>query len=335
MKELLSQYSAIRDAELLALRRRQAAAFAKESALQALVFQETALRARRGLLLSSLQQAGSDAEPAGSDAGLSGPAEQIANDDRELQVIQAQIQALLQKHNLPGDELELRYRCPACKDTGYVQERRCACLERRLFERNGKLSNLAAFEKENFNAFDLSFVPEDNGQREGVRRLKEICFAYAESFPNTTKRNMLLFGSIGVGKSFMLNCVAAHVLQSGFSVRRLTAYQFIQMVMDMVRGGDPSALRELERVDLLVLDDLGSEPQIKNISTEQLYAVLDERLLAQRHTLFATNLGTEQLKDRYGERMVSRLLDTRITFCARLTGRDLRLYAQRAQITQK
>lgn len=317
MRKILSEYSAIRDAELLLQRNRRRAAFLKEPLLLQLCAQETSLRARKGLLRATLPPAEAQVE--------------IAKDESLLREIGTEISNLLEQHSWAADELELHYRCLNCLDTGYEGEKKCACFERRLFERAGKLSNLPSIAKENFNAFDLSVFPEEGGQREGMRKIRDFSLAYADCFPQAKHLNIILRGNVGVGKSFLLNCIAARVVERGFSVRKLTAYQFIQMTMDMIRGGDGAALRELERVDLMILDDLGSEPQIKNITTEQLYAVLDERLIAQRHTLFATNLDTDQLKDRYGERMVSRLLDTRITFCARLHGKDIRLLAQRAQ----
>ena len=45
---------------------------------------------------------------------------------RNLEV-QQQIKALLHKHDLPEDYLEVRYHCPVCQDTGIDGNRLCEC----------------------------------------------------------------------------------------------------------------------------------------------------------------------------------------------------------------
>ncbi len=40
--------------------------------------------------------------------------------------------ALLQIHGYPPDYLELKYDCPFCKDTGYVENQKCSCLRKPL-----------------------------------------------------------------------------------------------------------------------------------------------------------------------------------------------------------
>lgn len=76
---------------------------------------------------------------------------------------------------------------------------------------------------------------------------------------------------------------------------------------------------------LLILDDLGSEPEIPNVSTEWLFAVVNERVLAGRASVCITNLSLAELQARYGERLMSRLCDRNTTLVMQLTGRNLRL----------
>ncbi|MBQ6595783.1 MAG: DNA replication protein DnaC, partial [Clostridia bacterium] len=75
---------------------------------------------------------------------------------------------------------------------------------------------------------------------------------------------------------------------------------------------------------LLLIDDLGTEPMLRNITVEYLFLLLNARLTARRHTVIVTNLDLEQLRVRYGERVYSRLSDRRATLIMRLTGKDLR-----------
>jgi len=53
--------------------------------------------------------------------------------------------------------------------------------------------------------------------------------------------------------------------------------------------------------------------------------LLNERIVKKRHTVVATNMTPPQIKERYGERIMSRLCDTSVTDSVRLLGKDLRL----------
>ena len=79
--------------------------------------------------------------------------------------------------------------------------------------------------------------------------------------------------------------------------------------------------------NFLVIDDLGTEPMLKNISIEYLMAVLNHRSAKKLPYAVATNLTMAQLMERYGERIVSRLMDR--ARLVQLTGQDLRLAALR------
>ena len=87
---------------------------------------------------------------------------------------------------------------------------------------------------------------------------------------------------------------------------------------------DPEPIADMMRTPLLLLDDLGTEPLMNNITVTQLFNLLNERQMAGRHTVISTNLSLSELKDRYTERITSRLLDGRD--CRRLTfiGEDIR-----------
>ena len=76
--------------------------------------------------------------------------------------------------------------------------------------------------------------------------------------------------------------------------------------------------------DLLFIDDLGTEPQTKNTSG-YLFQVMNERNMNGRHTLISTNLTPERLGTLYEERVVSRMMDCRMTTAIEFYGRDLRL----------
>ena len=82
-------------------------------------------------------------------------------------------------------------------------------------------------------------------------------------------------------------------------------------------------------VDFLVIDDLGTEPILNNITIEYLFAVLNARSRKEAPYAVATNLTSDQLQSQYGERVFSRLMDRAKLFL--FQGKDLRIHAVRNQ----
>ena len=138
--------------------------------------------------------------------------------------------------------------------------------------------------------------------------------------------NLLLYGPGGVGKTFLLNCVFARLLERGFSGVRITAYRMHETMRQKHIGAQEEAqgFEELIHTPILVIDDLGTEPMLRNITVEYLFTLLNERCAAGRATLIATNLSPAELKERYGERVTSRLLDRSRCVTVRMAGADLR-----------
>ena len=81
---------------------------------------------------------------------------------------------------------------------------------------------------------------------------------------------------------------------------------------------------QMMNAPLLLLDDLGTEPLMNNVTVTQLFNLLNERQLAGRHTVISTNLTVSELRERYTERVTSRFLDA--SECVKLvfTGEDIR-----------
>ena len=229
---------------------------------------------------------------------------------------------------LPEDYLGERFRCPICRDTGYVGEapsRFCECFEARLRTRLHEDGSMAGVNEQNFDTFDLSRFPEEDGQRAQMARARALCEEYANTFPDTQILNLLMTGAGGLGKTFLLNSIYARVSDRGLSAVRVTAFKLFDAMRCRHMGDEhDDTLRSLTEAPLLLIDDLGTEPMMRNITIEYLFMLLNERIANKRHTVFATNLTPTQLKERYGERVLSRLFDKSVCFAMQFRGKDLR-----------
>lgn len=240
---------------------------------------------------------------------------------RRLAEISDEEQQILASLGLSPDTLTLHVRCELCNDTGYVgpAHQPCAC---RLLHRERLRGSDGVNDRETFPNFSQNIFPTME-QKKRTLNAKTICERYAKALPMPEKPNLLLLGMPGLGKSFLGNAIAYEALLRGVDAERVTAYAFVQSVLKDIRERTEHTQR-YQRVPLLVLDDLGSEPNIPNISFEWLFAVINERTLASRATVCSSNLTLKQLSDFYDERFMSRLCDRNTTQVLQLTGENLR-----------
>ncbi len=241
-----------------------------------------------------------------------------------IAAISAERKNLLISLGLPADYLDPIYTCQRCRDTGEVGglvKKPCACQLRQLQKelKDGARVN----ERETFEAFDPSIYPDDEQRRYAIR-LKNYCVRYVEALPKPEKQNLLLFGNPGTGKSFIGNAIAAAAIDRCIETRKVTAYRFVQDALDGIQS-NTETMALYTNVPLLVLDDLGTEAMIPNVTGENLFRVLNERAALRLPTVLITNLPPESLTERYGERITSRMTDKAITALIPFKGSNLRV----------
>lgn len=241
------------------------------------------------------------------------------------------IRALLQKDGFPADYLEPVYSCPLCRDTGYVGEtvkEPCACYKRRTLS-----SGFLRGEEQTFETFDETVFPDiaekagEYTQRDQMNGARLICERFADAFPKQSPQNLLIVGGSGLGKTFLLSAVAHRVRSRGYDALCVTAFEALLTLKNafFTRSNEADALFSCE---LLLLDDLGMEPLMENVTVEQIYNLLNERLRRGLATVISTNLNMAEIKARYTERVASRLLDAGRCRAVRLSGQDVRRLAR-------
>lgn len=242
--------------------------------------------------------------------------------------LRRQVKDRLNALGLPEDFLNVRYECPDCNDSGWLDEYHrvsCACRANREVK---ILMDSAGLKREwrGFEEFDVRIYPSE-AQRKQAVSARELCEAYAAAFPNTERPNLLLVGESGLGKTFLLEAIAQRVSARRLPALAVSAFRMLEAMRAYHFGaaGEGEAFRRMVDCDLLLIDDLGTEPLLNNITVEYLFNLMNERLSSRRHTVIATNLLPSDLKARYGERVMSRLLDKGLCTAIRLTGADLRL----------
>ena len=236
--------------------------------------------------------------------------------------IGAERKTLLISMGLPGNYLDPIYTCPKCHDTGTVGTpgRPCACALKKQQEM--MLSASRVNTRETFAQFCESVYPGDEQKKQGLG-MKRFCERYVAALPAPEKPNLLIVGQSGLGKSFFGNAIAYAAIEKGVETVKATAYQCIQDVLSGIDARE-DAIALFLTAQLLVLDDLGTEAMVPNVTIETIFRILNERAAAKLPTVFITNLDREGLFERYGERVASRMIDGALTSIVLLRGDNLR-----------
>ena len=244
-------------------------------------------------------------------------------------------QVLLTANGYPADYLELHYTCPLCKDTGYIDDRKCNCFRKEeialLYQDSNMESHLA---EENFDLFDISYynddiISEKTGitSREAAMQAFQAAKEFVAAFHHTFE-NLCFYGDTGVGKSFLSHCIAHELLQQGDSVLYLTAFDLFHLLEENAFSRDTEAAKNAEHIfdsDLLIIDDLGTELTNAFVSS-QLFLCINERILNKKSTIISTNLSLEKFAETYSERIFSRILSSYKLI--HLFGQDIRILKQ-------
>lgn len=137
--------------------------------------------------------------------------------------------------------------------------------------------------------------------------------AAQEYLANPSVRTLILGGPTGRGKSFISTWIIAEWQHSS-----------AWLAASEVRVSESwSALRpKVETTKLLVIDDMGREST--DWAGRELADVMELRHNRGLRTVATTNLTRDQVFARYGERLASRLNDSRLAMLVDVLGADLR-----------
>ena len=243
-------------------------------------------------------------------AGGDDLAERLARVRAEHDGVQRLRDELLAARGLPSDYTEPSFSCPRCRDTGFVQGEMCDCMRRALVREGIRSSGIGRLiNRQSFENFSLDYYrrPEDH---ERARYALARARSYAEDF-GPQSGNLLLIGPTGLGKTHLSTSIARVVLERGYDV----VYETIGNVIsdfeyDRYKSGYGETASRAERYlacELLILDDLGTE-QTNAFVLSTLYHLLNTRLNHGKQTVINTNVSGEELRERYQDRITSRLL---------------------------
>ncbi len=234
-------------------------------------------------------------------------------------------EALLAEHGLPANYLDPIYTCADCQDTGYVDGEKCHCFRNQEISMLYEQSNIQeVFSTENFSTLSYEYYHGEDLTR--FQNAVNISKDFVAGFQNHYQ-NLFFYGTVGTGKSFLSGCIAKELLSKAYSViyfssnglfEKLSRYAFDNKSKDSLYN----FYKDLYNCDLVIIDDLGTEVTNTFVAS-QLFGLLNERHMRQKSTIISTNLSLEELRERYSDRVFSRITSN-YSIC-KLTGQDIRI----------
>jgi DNA replication protein DnaC len=172
--------------------------------------------------------------------------------------------------------------------------------------------------------FDFAFNP-------GVNRAQVFDLATCEFVRR--KRNVLIVGQTGVGKTHLAHALAHEAARAGFDILCTTAHHLLAHIhAGRADGTAEKRLQTYLRPHLLVIDDFGLKPLPTSHSAADFYDVLNERY--ERGSIILTsNRAPDEWHDLFGDPLLASAGLDRLAHGATvltITGRSYRLASMAA-----
>ncbi|MEC2057985.1 ATP-binding protein [Peribacillus psychrosaccharolyticus] len=141
---------------------------------------------------------------------------------------------------------------------------------------------------------------------------KERAVIFTKLFLESTEDyyNLLIMGNPGTGKTHLCTAIARNIKKKGFTVGFLTTGKLLSMIKETYQKGaaktEVGIFRDLTRLDLLILDDVGSEAKggSDDWRKAMIFEVVESR--SGKPTIYTSNLTDTDLPFAVGERVFSR-----------------------------
>ena len=143
-------------------------------------------------------------------------------------------------------------------------------------------------------------------------RISDAMKRYAERFSEIKEADIngiVLFGTVGTGKSFYAACIANALIDRGIPVL-MTSFDRIRNKVQESFEGRQEYIDSIAEYPLLIIDDLGAESGTEFMQ-EIVFNVIDARARSGKPLIVTTNLTAQALKspsDERKQRIYSRLL---------------------------
>jgi DNA replication protein DnaC len=245
----------------------------------------------------------------------------VAEINKEIESLRGEEERLLRTLGYSKEDLLPKYNCKKCHDSGRINGEQCDCVERERVRiellNNPSLNEVKQLKK-------LEFSIYGNNAEFFKKCAKYLMVNIVDKEGN--KSIFTLLGETGVGKSYIAKAAVRQCLEIGDSVIVINAIKLNKMFLEYHCApieNKKEILKDIENCDVLLIDDLGVEQILKNVTLSYFYELIIDRI--GKKTIITTNLTQRDIELRYDQRIFSRLMDKVNSAVILLNGNDLRI----------
>lgn len=177
---------------------------------------------------------------------------------------------------------------------------------------------------------DLTFETLDlEGADETFLTAKKRCEVFVEKWNQVREEGLgfYIYGNSGLGKTALTVCVGKKLLNRYIPVMFSSFIEIIKQIQasynDKSNISEMSLIRELTRVPLLIVDDLGAE-RLNKFQNETIYYIIDTRYKEMMPTIFSSNYSLNELLEQGLEQRTVDRINEMSTAVMKLTGANYR-----------
>ena len=210
---------------------------------------------------------------------------------------------------------------------GQVKTVRCICDCRiKEMEQQKEIARQEECERKRRTCFaetNMAAWTFENDDRKNPK-LSDAMMNYAQQFNDFLKdgKGLLLYGSVGTGKTYYAACIANSLIDNGYRVLMTNFARLTNKIQGMYEGKQ-EYIDSLNDFDLLIIDDLGAERKSEYMQ-EMVYNIIDSRYRSGLPFIITTNLTAEEIKkpqdisySRIYERILERCFPVEVTGISR------------------
>ena len=184
-------------------------------------------------------------------------------------------------------------RTPFCLCKCEVEKRDREEAERQRIKRAERIKEMR---RVGFPDYDMQYWTFDNDDNANAH-ISSVARKYVENFDTMRAdgKGLLLYGTVGTGKTFAAACIANALIDKGFPCLVTNFSRLINTISGMY-DGKQQYIDGLNRFTLLVIDDLATEADT-DYRNEIVFNVIDSRYRAGLPLIVTTNLTAQELKN--------------------------------------
>lgn len=253
-----------------------------------------------------------------------------------VEKLNKQKKELLKENGFEKDFFKDIYECKKCEDTGFINNQKCTCFKQKFINKYYiELDLLKVLKGSNLSDFSLEYYPKENLKKYNLPTspydfmknvlLKRVLL-FIDEF-GTKSQNIIFTGTEGLGKTFLCRCIGNELLNKGYTVLYITSFNLFELYekRQFSKSMSDLELRILDivlDVDLLIIDDLGTEFRI-NSNLSEFFNIVNSRIILEKSTIISTNLNIKEIDTNYSTRVFSRIFGEYESF--KFAGEDIRL----------